>query len=70
MERQIGKPFKIYGVFYIAVEDKADGARCDRCAVSNFCGISGEKDVTFGPCLGYRRKDRKNVHFEHFGVNF
>ena len=70
MERHIGEPFKVNGVFYVAVEDSECGSRCDRCAVCYYCGLSGEKDVTFGPCLGYRRNDRKDVHFEHFGVAF
>ena len=70
MERPIGKPFKVNGVFYVTVEDSGSGSRCDRCAVHYFCEHSGARDEIFGACLGYRRKDSKDVHFEHFGVDF
>lgn len=70
MEHPIGKPFKVNGVFYIAVGDRDEGSRCDRCAANSFCGLSGDVGATFGSCAPYRRKDRKSVRFEQFGVDF
>lgn len=70
MEHTIGKPFKVFGVSYVAVEGSEDGRRCNKCAAGDFCGFSGNMRDTFGQCADYRRSDGKNVYFKQFGVDF
>lgn len=70
MERPIGDKFKLNGCVYVVVEDTNSivDRYCDACAFSAmFCtNIMGDR----GECLDSRRSDLRNVHFEHFGVNF
>lgn len=70
MEHPIGKPFKVNGVAYVAVKDRDGECTCTRCAAVAVCCIDEIKSRTFGECIAYYRSDRKNVHFNQFGVNF
>lgn len=70
MERQIGDKFKLNGCVYVVVEDNRFALKyaCEECAFSpEFCS----RIIKIrGCCTENEREDMKNVHFEHFGVNF
>lgn len=70
MERPVGDKFKINGCVYVVVEDAAPdfGDACGKCTFSR--GLFDCLDVGQGRCTAGMRKDMKNVHFEHFGVDF
>lgn len=70
MERPIGDKFKINGCVYVVVKD-ASTAWMHSCGKCVFCGASCASvvDVT-GYCAREARKDKKSVHFEHFGVDW
>ena len=70
MEHAIGEPFKVNGVFYVAVEDVRGGWACLACAIYKCCEASCGRVVGFGECIGFNRSDGINVHFEQFGVDF
>lgn len=70
MERPIGDKFKLNGCVYVVVEDVARpwGSGCTGCAFSaDFCmGLVRIR----GNCTMGSRRDMKDVHFEHFGVDW
>lgn len=70
MERPVGDKFKINGCVYVVVEDETSDFKnaCGKCAFSR--GYLECLDANQGKCTAGMRKDMKNVHFEHFGVNF
>jgi len=70
MTRPIGEVFTFFDHKLIVVEDGKDGyiTGCARCELhckpcELYYGITGH-------CEGYRRFDRKDVHFVKFGVDF
>lgn len=70
MERQVGSKFKINGCVYVVVDDDVRPG-CSPCAVCAFPGLlcMDLLDIR-GRCHSALRKDKKSVHFEHFGVDF
>lgn len=70
MERPIGDKFKVNGCVYVVVEDVSPRWKdsCGACAFSN--GFVQCLDAGQGNCTAGGRKDMKDVHFEHFGVDW
>lgn len=70
MERPVGDKFKLNGCVYVVVEDvpRRWGSGCEECAfLADFC--MRLMDIR-GSCTIGSRTDMKDVHFEHFGVDF
>lgn len=70
MTRPIGEVFTFFDSKLVVVEDGKDGylSGCARCELHcRQCDIY--RGVT-GNCEDYQRTDRKNVHYEKFGVDF
>lgn len=70
MERPVGDKFKLNGCVYVVVEDASlDFVHsCGRCAFSR---VTCENIISVtGNCTDEGRRDRKAVHFEHFGVDW
>lgn len=70
MTRSIGSVFKYNGCAYVVVESRSDkwGDSCNEC-VLDVCNCTNLAGV-FGECESTLRRDKKEVHFEHFGVNW
>ena len=70
MEHPVGKPFKVNGVFYVAVANAEDGWLCRCCVLRSNCPPFGGRRLGFGECAWWLRDDKCNVHFRQFGVDF
>lgn len=70
MERPVGEVFFYYGHHYIVVPDSLDEVGCKRCVVAMVCRYGKRDTSVLGMCQGSLRADRKQVHFESFGVDF
>ena len=70
MERPVGEVFFYYGHHYIVAQDTPGVCGCDRCVVARDCWRGVRDASVLGMCQGALRSDRKEVHFESFGVDF
>lgn len=70
MERPVGEVFYYYGHHYIVAQDAPGEVGCNRCVVAEACRRGVRDASVLGTCHGVLRTDRKEVHFESFGVDF
>lgn len=66
-EYQIGEKCKVNGRAYVVVRSNGTEWSCDGCVLYSECSGQWRYRSVVGECVGWRRSDGCNVHFERFG---